>query len=304
MSCTASPRCAFTEVPLEQIDVQWGGEAVGRKAVAYPKRKVIIIDPAFWRSLKTVDARAAIMAHERGHIEGARCESCADRRAGEILRREGHTQPRDAARALLGRLENRDGEQAASDLLDGFGLDDLPSGAGYLLNIGRAQGITGPHVLALLRHLHANGLTVNGVTYSLTVGVDGGVRTAQRQLELYAKGRAQNADGTWRVVDATQVVTNIKDATGNHPKGRAVDLWVMLPSGEPLLYPKQSPLFEQLYAALGALGESLGCVWGGRWTSLVDRPHFEEPKGNIITPKTAAVAGVVLLIIAATVALS
>lgn len=121
MPCVARPPCTFTVVPLEAIDVQWGGPAVGRKALAFPARRTIYIDPAFWASLRTVDGRAAILAHERAHIEGARCESCADRRGGEILKREGMEVPRDAARALAGRLDNRDGQRAADDLLEGFG---------------------------------------------------------------------------------------------------------------------------------------------------------------------------------------
>lgn len=121
MPCSARPPCEFSAVPLEDISIIWGGPAVGRKALAYPARKTIYIDPDFWASIRTVDGRAAILAHERAHLEGARCESCADTRGGAILKREGMEVPRDAARALAGRLENRDGQQAADDLLKGFG---------------------------------------------------------------------------------------------------------------------------------------------------------------------------------------
>ncbi len=305
MSCTARPPCVFVEVPLEDIEVQMGGPAVGRKAVAFPARRQIFLDESFWRSLRGVDERAAILAHERGHVEGARCESCADRRAGEILRREGHTQPRDAARALLGRLENRDGDAAASDLMDGFGLDDLPSGPGYLLNVERARGVRGAKLLALLRKVHAEGLTFNGVRYSVTVGVDGGVRTNARQGELYAQGRAQLSDGSWVVTDASKVVTNARTVgQSKHGSGDAVDLWVVLPDGAPLLYPKQAPaLFEGVYRALGELGESVGLTWGGRWTTLVDRPHFEENSSSIAT-KGAALGVAFFILVAATVALT
>lgn len=132
MPCTAKPPCSFTVVPLEEISVQWDGPAVGRKALAFPARKAIFLDSQFWRSLRSVDARAAILSHERGHVEGARCESCADKRAGEIMRREGHTQPRDGARALIGRLENRNGENAAADFIEGFGIDDEQTVTGYV----------------------------------------------------------------------------------------------------------------------------------------------------------------------------
>lgn len=72
MPCTAQPPCTFVEIPLEEIEVTWDGPAVGRKALAWPTRRRIAIDRAFWRSIRTVDGRKVILAHERGHIEGAR----------------------------------------------------------------------------------------------------------------------------------------------------------------------------------------------------------------------------------------
>lgn len=289
MNPGCSKGCTFAPVPLEDIKVMWGGPAKGRKAVAYPARRVIYIDPDFWRTLRTVDARAAILAHERGHIEGAKCEPCADRRAGEILAREGITPtPRDAARALAGRLENRDGMRAASDFLDGYGLDEV-QGPGYLLNASRADGVKAP-LRDFLAKLHREGVTYNGVTYALTVGVQGGVRTDGEQLALYAQGREQLADGSWRIVDPSKVVTNASSArSSKHGKGEAVDVWVVLPSGQPLLFPSQAPaIFEGVYAALGAKGEAFGLTWGGRFklASGPDRPHFEIPANF-----TPAIAG-------------
>jgi peptidoglycan LD-endopeptidase CwlK len=34
---------------------------------------------------------------------------------------------------------------------------------------------------------------------------------------------------------------------------------------------------DPVWQRLGALGESLGLVWGGRWTTLRDMGHFELP---------------------------
>lgn len=305
MPCTATPRCTLKSVPLEEISVEWDGPAVGRKALAFPAQRRICIDSRFWKSLRTVDARAAILAHERGHIEGARCESCADFRAGEILRAEGTPTPRDAARAMAGRLENRDANAAASDLLDGFGLDDVVSGPGYLLNASRADGVKAPKVRAFLARLHAEGLTFRGVRYSLSVGVDGGQRDEATQLRLYAQGRQQLSGGAWVVVDQSKVVTNARTLSQTrHGQARAVDVWVLLPDGAPLLFPKQAPaLFDGVYEALGQLGESMGLTWGGRWTTLVDRPHFEDP--SFISTAAAAAGGVALLfLVALTVALT
>lgn len=295
MPCTASPPCSFHEVPLESIDVQWGGDAVGRKALAYPSRRVIQLDPAFWRSLRTVDARAAILAHERAHIEGARCESCADRRAGEILRAEGTPTPRDGARALAGRLENRDGDAAARDFLEGFGLD-LPTG-GYVLNMSRAAGVQAPKVRALLARLDAHGLVVDGVRYSLTVGIDGGHRDDAAQLTLYSKGRARRPDGSWYVVNAADVVTNARTAAQTrHGQGRAVDLWILLPGGTPLLTATADPArFARLYGALGEVVESYGLTWGGRWTSPYDPFHAEDASFSLPTSGVAAALALALI---------
>ena len=126
MPCTATPPCELVPMPLSDVSVDWDGPALGRKAVAHPPSRRIYVDRRFWDGLRTVDGRAAILAHERAHLEGARCESCADKRAGAILSAEGHPTPRDGARALAGKLENRDGRAAAADFLDGFGLDDSP----------------------------------------------------------------------------------------------------------------------------------------------------------------------------------
>lgn len=298
MPCTAKPPCTLSPVALESINVEWDGPAVGKKALAFPGKRTIFIDSAFWRSLRTVDARLAILAHERGHIEGARCESCADRRAGEILRREGTPTPRDAARAMAGRLENRDAQAAAQDLLDGFGLDES---GGFLDNLDRAERVASPLALAFLKRLANGGLQYAGQTWRLTVGEHGGVRDDAEQLVLFKQGRAL-VNGVWTVVDKDKVVTNAQTAQQTrHGQGRAVDIWVLLPNGKPLLYPSQSAQFEGLYTALGELGESMGLTWGGRWTTLKDRPHFEDPSwlGGPLPAVAASGALFVLLTLAA-----
>ena len=299
MSCAKSPACSFEEVPLDAIKVEWDGPAKGRKAVAYPNRRTIYLDSTFWKSLRSVDARAAILAHERGHIEGAKCEPCADYRAGVILAREGTQTPRDAARALAGRLDNRDGDAAANALLDGFGLDEV-QGPGYLMNASRADGVEAP-LRQFLAQLHREGLYVNGVTYSLTVGVQGGVRTDSEQLALYRQGRAQLSDDSWVITDASKVVTNASSSrNGKHGQRKAVDVWVVMPDGAPLLFKSQAPaLFDAAYAALGAKGEARGLTWGGRFqlASGPDLPHFEINSGTAggLFPLAGLVAALLLL---------
>ncbi len=281
--CKCEPPCTFREVPLDEIEVGWDGPALGKKAQAFPKRKAIFIDRAFWRSIPTVVGRAGLLAHERGHIEGARCEPCADRRGGEILKREGWPTARDAQVAALAKLENRSPAAAADALGEGFGAD------GFLQHRERADGVV-DELQAFLDVVAAGGVQYGGRTWSAMVGVDGGVRTDARQFELYQKGRAPKP-GTdasdpknWVVVDPGQVVTNAwSSKNGKHGKREAVDLWIVGVDGQPLLYPKdwqraglaKREDFDGVYAALGKLGKDMGLKWGGDFKSLIDRPHFE-----------------------------
>ena len=96
-----------------------------------------------------------------------------------------------------------------------------------------------------------------------------GVRTAEEQAALYAQGRT--APG--------KIVTH-KDGLihkSNHQPhadglGHAVDCaWV---GSDP--FADSHP-----WGAYGALVEAAGLVWGGRWTTLVDRPHAELPNTAI-----------------------
>lgn len=83
-------------------------------------------------------------------------------------------------------------------------------------------------------------------------------RTKAEQDGLYAKGRT--APGS--------IVTNAKYPWSLHCWGVAFD-FVPLKAGKPD-YGTIST-FERV----GAIGESLGLEWGGRWQSFVDRPHFQ-----------------------------
>lgn len=90
-----------------------------------------------------------------------------------------------------------------------------------------------------------------------------GVRTDERQRELYAQGRT--APGS--------IVTNCDGVTHrsrHQPQadgyGHAVDC----------CFDSETP-YEGPWAVYGAAGEALDLVWGGRFTRLVDRPHLELP---------------------------
>lgn len=304
-ACTAKPPCTFEVVPLENITVEFDGPAVGRKAVAFPQVRRIYLEQSYWDSVKSVQGREAILAHERGHIEGARCEPCADFRAGEILRREGAPNVRDGARGLLGGLDNRDSAAAAGALVAGFGLDD-----GHLFHRERGAGVDA-QLEVFMDRLAAEGVQLDGEVYDVEVQVNGGVRTNAVQFELFKKGRAHDPSlgdasnpKAWVVVDASKVVTNASSsASGPHPNGKAVDFAVRV-GGVAVLYPSQVGMtkFERLYTALGEMAEDDGFKWGGRFTvggdGQRDWGHVEVDGWRLLTPKVAKVGAAILLIAA------
>lgn len=296
-ACTAKPPCSFRVVPLEDIDVQWDGPAVGRKAVAFPDRKLVCLEQRYWDALTTTQAREAILAHERGHIEGARCEPCADYRAGEILRREGAVNVRDAARGLYGGLDNRDSAAAAGALVAGFGLDD-----GYLFERQRADGVVA-ELQAFMDVLSREGIEVDGTTYGVEVQTNGGVRTVATQFALFKQGRtwnpalgAESDAKAWEVTDKSKVVTNAAGLSGPHPKGKAVDFFVRKPGGVAIVYPSQvgSALFEKLYTALGTKAKAHGLKWGGDFVLASGNRDW----GHVEVGSAGSIAAAVLALLA------
>lgn len=90
-------------------------------------------------------------------------------------------------------------------------------------------------------------------------------RSTTAQDALYAKGRTKPG----------KKVTNAKGGQSWHNYGCAID--VCFKVGDP--YGEDQP-----WKIIGALGESQGLEWGGRWGSngkkgFMDRPHFQLVKG-------------------------
>lgn len=81
-----------------------------------------------------------------------------------------------------------------------------------------------------------------------------GVRTLERQKELYAKGASQTMKS-------------------KHLTGHAVDLAALV--GTEVRW--DWPLYAKLAGAMKAAAEELDTTitWGGDWTSFKDGPHFE-----------------------------
>lgn len=88
-----------------------------------------------------------------------------------------------------------------------------------------------------------------------------GVRTTEQQQLLFAKvPKVTNADG---------VIKKSNHQVKGDGFGHAVDCCFIIEGKA--VYP------ANLMNLYGAMGKSLGLVWGGDWTSLHDGPHLELP---------------------------
>jgi len=84
-----------------------------------------------------------------------------------------------------------------------------------------------------------------------------GFRTVEEQDALYAIGRTKPG----------KKVTNAKGMKSKHCQGKAFD--IAFTGKDP--YPTSSKVWEEI----GQIGEGCGLVWGGRFSTFKDRPHFE-----------------------------
>ncbi|MCD9033447.1 peptidoglycan-binding protein [Luteimonas sp. Y-2-2-4F] len=88
-----------------------------------------------------------------------------------------------------------------------------------------------------------------------------GYRSIAEQNALYAQGRTAPGD----------IVTNARGGSSYHNYGLAFDVVEVRPDG--------SVNWDTDWAAIGRIGENMGLEWGGNWTRLVDRPHFQMDFG-------------------------
>ena len=119
-------------------------------------------------------------------------------------------------------------------------------------NIATLEPVTAKLAREHLRRLHAEGLNFK---------ITSGTRTFAEQAKIYAQGRT--APG--------KIVTRAKPGSSWHNFGVAYDI---------TLFSGKNPVWESpKYTRAGEIGEELGLRWGGRFKSLVDRPHFERTLG-------------------------
>lgn len=90
-----------------------------------------------------------------------------------------------------------------------------------------------------------------------------GVRSLERQQELYAQGRT--APGHI-VTNADGIIKKSNHQLKDDGFGHAVDCAFVSPDPFKDSHP---------WDVYGALAEAVGLEWGGHWDGLVDRPHIE-----------------------------
>ncbi len=103
-----------------------------------------------------------------------------------------------------------------------------------------------------------------------SVGMHSGLRTWEKQAELYELGRSiVNPDGTTLANPRGAIVTKTTAGFSWHNYGTAADIVFKDIKGN-WTWDKTDDQWEDL----GKIGEMLGLVWGGRWKQR-DCPHFE-----------------------------
>lgn len=89
---------------------------------------------------------------------------------------------------------------------------------------------------------------------SVDFGITEGLRTQERQKQLYAEGKSQTMNSRHLTGDAVDVVAYVSGAVS----------WDL-------------PLYRKISEAFKQAGQELNTPieWGGDWKTLVDGPHFQ-----------------------------
>lgn len=100
---------------------------------------------------------------------------------------------------------------------------------------------------------------------NLKIRVVQGLRTIEEQNALYAQGRTKPG----------KVVTNAKGGKSYHNYGLAIDFVIM--DGVNINW--NHPMNKEVVATF----EKAGWFWGGRFKSIVDKPHLEKSFGYSVS---------------------
>lgn len=110
----------------------------------------------------------------------------------------------------------------------------------------------------------AEGLILKASGVGVELVVTQTYRTPEEQAGLYAKGRTEPGP----------IVTHAPPGYSWHEFRRAFDVAIQHFPGDMT----KADLYDGPWENVGALGESVGLEWGGRW-KRPDRPHFQHTGG-------------------------
>jgi peptidoglycan L-alanyl-D-glutamate endopeptidase CwlK len=120
--------------------------------------------------------------------------------------------------------------------------------------------------------------SAHGVTLRMTEGL----RSFERQAELYAEGRTTPGPHVTPEHPLGQIVTNAPPGYSEHHYGIAADSCFSGHDPYLELLAKTDPArAEFLWAEFGRLCHEQGLRWGGDFKSLADRPHAERVYGGL-----------------------
>ena len=122
--------------------------------------------------------------------------------------------------------------------------------------IEKLNPVVQPYARELVRRAAAKGIEVK---------VIGGYRSIEEQQRLFCQGR--NIPECRGLYKPGPIVTNARGGYSSHNFGIAFDIGIFQGSR----YLPESPKYNEV----GQIGKSIGLEWGGDWTAIKDRPHFQ-----------------------------
>jgi peptidoglycan LD-endopeptidase CwlK len=97
---------------------------------------------------------------------------------------------------------------------------------------------------------------------------DGGLRTTERQQELYSYGRT---DKSRKIITYTDGVIKKSE----HQKGTAFDIFILLPNRKASWDKKLLTEVARHIQKVAKEKFNVDLTWGGDWTKFKDLPHFQ-----------------------------
>jgi peptidoglycan LD-endopeptidase CwlK len=128
-------------------------------------------------------------------------------------------------------------------------------------SIERLKGVN-PILVEILTEAHKTS------PHRFEIPRDGGLRTTERQQELYSYGRT---DKSRKIVTYTDGV--VKKSI--HQSGNAFDIFILLPNGKASWDKKLLTETARHIQKVAKEKFNVNLTWGGDWVKFKDMPHFQ-----------------------------